>query len=78
MRVTGVFNTNDTTVPLVGARDGWNGNALARLMSALQSLPGCPHHPVTCVGAGGHPGATRKDRAYDRGPHHKTPGVTPG
>ena len=38
---------------------------------------GLPTSFVTRVGAGGHPGATRKDRAYDRGPHHKTPGVTP-
>ena len=73
--VTRGRTAHTTLVPLVGARDGWNGNALARLMSALQSLPGCPHHPVTCVGAGGHPGATRKDRAYNRGPHHKIPGV---
>ena len=31
--------------------------------------------PLSDVGAGGHPGATRKDRAHDRGPHHKNPGV---
>ena len=42
---------------------------------------GCPlvFHTIAfvmCVGAGGHPGATRKDRAYTRGPHHKIPGVT--
>ena len=31
-----------TLVPLVGARDGWNGNTLACLMSALQATAGLP------------------------------------